>query len=252
MAEGSVISATGLDFGYDADLVLENVNLVIGERDLVSFVGPNGGGKTTLLKLILGLLQPRRGMIRVFGLPPEKARRRVGYMPQYAQLDPHFPVDVMDVVLMGRLGTGSPIGPYRRHDVDVAMQSLKEVRLDAYYKRPFSALSGGQRQRVLIARALACEPELLLLDEPTSNLDMAVQDNFYDLLTELSKRLTVVLVSHDVGFVSTFVRTVVCVNRTVSEHPASALSGKTIAELYGSDVAMVHHHHHDHDGHHHH
>ncbi|MBI5763090.1 MAG: ABC transporter ATP-binding protein [Planctomycetes bacterium] len=252
MTDGNVIQTTDLHFRYDSDVVLENVNITVGPRDFVSIVGPNGGGKTTLLKLILGLLQPRHGSIRVFGLPPEKARQRVGYMPQYAQLDPHFPVSVQDVVLMGRLGIGSSIGPYRRADVDIAHRTLGEVGLAKFARRPFAALSGGQRQRVLISRALACEPDLLLLDEPTSNLDQAVQDDFYDLLRELSKRLTVILVSHDVGFVSTLVQTILCVNRTVSKHCASELSGKTISDLYGGDIAMVHHDHDHHHGHHHH
>jgi len=247
-----VISAANLTFGYDADPVLEDVNLSLGQNDFVCLVGPNGGGKTTLLRLILGLLTPDRGTIRIFGLPPEKARHRVGYMPQYAQLDSQFPVSVLDVVLMGRLGIAPALGPYGRTDRAVAQRALEEVGLAKLQRRPFSALSGGQRQRVLIARALACEPDLLLLDEPTSNLDLAVQDDFYALLTELSKRLTVVLVSHDVGFVSNLVRTVVCVNRTVSVHPTAELSGKTITDLYGTDVRMIqHHHHHDHDHHHH-
>jgi len=237
-----------LSFAYDAEPALEDVNLTINVRDFVCVVGPNGGGKTTLLKLILGLLTPGGGSLQVFGLSPDKARTRVGYMPQYAQLDPQFPVSVMDVVLMGRLRPG--IAPYGRADRQIAERVLGEVSLGDFARRPFSVLSGGQRQRVLIARALACEPDLLLLDEPTSNLDLRVQGDFYDLLRDLSKRLTVMLVSHDVGFISNLVRTVVCVNRTVSVHPTSELSGKTITDLYGSEVRMIQHHH-DHAGHHH-
>jgi zinc transport system ATP-binding protein len=165
-------------------------------------------------------------------------------MPQYAQLDPQFPVCVLDVVLMGRLGMGRIIGPYRAADRRVAQRVLAEVGLADMGRRPFSALSGGQRQRVLIARALACEPDLLLLDEPTANLDIGIQDDFYELLRHLSERLTVVLVSHDVGFVSRLVRTVVCVNRSVSVHCASELGGDAIVALYGRDVQMVRH---DHD-----
>ena len=243
----SIIEFEDVSFSYDREPVLKDVTIRIAERDFVSIVGPNGGGKTTLLKLILGLLTPTRGTLRVFDVTPERARPRVGYMPQYAQLDPQFPVNVLDVVLMGRLGTGSRragIGPYRGAARRIAQRVLEEVGLAEMGRRPFSALSGGQRQRVLIARALACEPDLLLLDEPTSNLDIGIQDDFYELLRHLSERLTVILVSHDVGFVSKLVRTVVCVNRTVSVHCATELGGDAIVALYGRDVHMVHH---DHD-----
>jgi zinc transport system ATP-binding protein len=236
-----IVVAENLSFAYGSEPVLERANLTIGERDFVGIIGPNGGGKTTLLKLMLGLLTPGSGTLRLFGLPPDRARRRIGYLPQYAQLDPSFPVNVRDVVLMGRLRRGP--GPYSAADRRVACRALEEVGLGELHRRPFSALSGGQRQRVLIARALACEPELLLLDEPTSNLDVRVQDDFYELLKRISERLTVMLVSHDVGFISNLVRTVVCVNRNVELHPTSELSGRNIADLYGSDVRMIHHHH---------
>jgi zinc transport system ATP-binding protein len=245
VSEQAAVVTRDLCFSYGDEPVLEDVNLILNARDFVCIVGPNGGGKTTLLKLILGLLRPGSGSLQVFGLAPDRARPRVGYMPQYAQLDPQFPVSVMDVVLMGRLRPG--IAPYGRSDRLVAERALREVGLGDFARRPFSALSGGQRQRVLIARALACEPDLLLLDEPTSNLDLRVQGDFYDLLKDLSMRLTVLLVSHDVGFISNLVRTVVCVNRTVSVHPTSELSGKTITELYGGDVRMIQHRH-DHAG----
>ncbi len=249
----TILRVKDVSFSYDREPVLTDVSFTLDEKDFVSIVGPNGGGKTTLLKLILGLLTPTRGQLRVFDLPPDKARRRVGYMPQYAQLDPQFPVSVQDVVLMGRLGAGGTFGPYRAADKRVAQRVLSEVGLAEFIRRPFSKLSGGQRQRVLIARALACEPDLLLLDEPTANLDIGIQDDFYELMRHLSERLTVILVSHDVAFVSKFVRTIVCVNHTVSVHCASELAGGDVLALYGRDVRMVRH---DHDcrhegGHHH-
>jgi len=241
----TVIEANALRFSYDESPVLNDVTLAITDRDFVSIVGPNGGGKTTLLKLMLGLISPQKGNMRVFGLPPDKARGFIGYMPQHAQLDPLFPVSVLDVVIMGRLGIARTIGPYSAKDKDLARARLKEVNLEAVASRPFSSLSGGQRQRVLIARALACEPKLLLLDEPTANLDLRVQDDLYALLRQLSERFTVVLVSHDVGFVSRFVKTVVCVNRTVHVHSSGELSNEAIVELYGRDVRLIHH---DHSG----
>ncbi len=244
MANGEpVIQFEGVTFGYDETPVLEDVSLKIVERDFASIVGPNGGGKTTLIKLILGLLEPRRGSVRIFGASPHRARPRIGYMPQHAQLDPQFPVSVLDVVLTGRLGIGRIIGPYRAIDKQAARNSLNEVGLSNVVARPFSALSGGQRQRVLIARALACEPDLLLLDEPTANLDLRVQDDLYELLRNLSTKVTVVLVSHDVGFVSKFVKTVVCVNRNVHIHGSGDLDSEAIIQLYGRDVRLLHHQH---------
>jgi zinc transport system ATP-binding protein len=235
-----VIQLENVSFAYADDPVLTDVNLAITLRDFVGVIGPNGGGKTTLIKIMLGLIEPDRGTVRVLGGPPEAVRRRIGYMPQRVQLDPQFPVSVMDVVLMGRLGQRRGFGTYRRTDRQAASTALREVGLDTIGQRPFAAISGGQRQRVLIARALACEPELLLLDEPTANLDPAVQDDLYDLLHKLNERLTVVVVSHDVGFVSTRFRSVVCVNHTVHLHASSELTGRRIADMYGREVRLLH------------
>ena len=242
----------GLDFSYGRHPVLRNVDIAISDGSFVSIVGPNGGGKSTLLKLILGLLRPDRGQVRVLGESPVRARRRVGYMPQHAHVDPQFPVTVTDVVLMGRLGPGRRVGPYRRRDRDIVLQALAETNAADLSHRRFSDLSGGQRQRVLIARALACEPDMLLLDEPTASLDPGVQDDLFELLNRLNTRMTVVLVSHDVGVVSQYVDKILCVSGQVEEHDSSAISG-ALADLYGgsSGLALVRHDHshgHDHEG----
>lgn len=219
---------------------MENVNFSIAERDLVCMVGPNGGGKSTLLRLMMGLIRPGSGAIEVFGTTPERARHRIGYMPQHAGLDPDFPAGVLDIVLMGRLGRGRGIGPYSSNDKQVAARALGEVGLSDKRAASFGALSGGERQRVLVARALACEPDVLLLDEPMTNLDPAVQDDLYALFRELNQRLTVIVVSHDIGFVSETFRTVVCVNRTVHTHATSELTAQRVAEVYGRRVRLVH------------
>jgi zinc transport system ATP-binding protein len=234
------IEMRDVSFAYDGTLVIERADVVIQEREFVAIVGPNGGGKSTLLKLMVGLLHPIHGTVRVFGTSPEAARSRMGYVPQNPVVDPRFPVQVIDVVLMGRLGKARAFGPYRRRDHEAADQALREVDISDLRHRPFSSLSGGQRQRVLIARALASEPDLLLLDEPTANLDVNVEAQLYELLHQLNARLTMVLVSHDIAFVSSFIKNVICVKRHVVMHPTSDAEG-AICDLYGTEVRRVLH-----------
>jgi len=243
-----IVVMEGVSFAYDGDPVLVDVSLSIERGDFACIIGPNAGGKSTLLKLMVGILSPVSGTVRLFGVSPGESRHRVGYLPQQTELDPQFPVTVMDVVLMGRLGRGPALGPYRRRDREVARAALADVGLVEIGSRPFRALSGGQRQRVLIARALACEPDVLMLDEPASNLDVHAEQQLYDLLAELNQRLTIVLVSHNVAFVSTFVKTAICVNRVVHTHTREQLSGEVIEQLYGQPVRLLHHERHVHAG----
>ena len=243
MTQTPAIEISDLWFTYDGPPVLREVNLRVAAGEQVCMVGPNGGGKTTLLKLILGLLRPGRGRVLVFGQTPRAARRRIGYAPQHAAYDPRFPVSVMDVTLMGCLGKAGAIGPYARSDRMAAAAALEQVGLYPLRKRGFSDLSGGQRQRVLIARALAAKPDVLLLDEPTANLDIGVEAEFQDLLQHLGDRMTLVVVSHDVGFVSQLVDKVVCVRSTVAVHPMAELTGEMMRDLYGQDVRLIRHDH---------
>jgi zinc transport system ATP-binding protein len=237
------IEISDMWFSYGSQVVLRGVNLRIERGEFVCMLGPNGGGKTTLLRLMLGLLKPDRGSVRVLGGQPQETCARTGYVAQQSQFDPSFPVSVLDVVLMGRLGRGGAIGWHRRADVRHADAALAEVRMSGLRKRPFSELSGGQRQRVLIARALAAGPELLLLDEPTSNLDVGVEQEFHNMLAGLARRMTVVLVSHDIGFVTEKVGKVICVQQTVAVHPTASLTGDVMRDLYGQDIRLVRHDH---------
>ncbi len=235
-----VIELDDVSFSYDGRPVLEHVTLQVHRHELTSIVGPNGGGKTTLLRLILGLVRPDSGTVRVFGASPRRARRRIGYMPQHARYDPQFPVTVMGVVLMGRLERRL-CGPYARSDHEAAHEALEEMKMAEAAGRSFDALSGGERQRVLIARALACEPDVLLLDEPTASVDVATEERLHDILERLNDRLTIVMASHDLGFVSSIVQHVICVNRTVTCHPTSEFSGEVVNELYGGASRLVCH-----------
>jgi len=235
------IELAGVSFGYGGRPVLEEVNLAVEQGDFVAVVGPNGGGKTTLLKLILGLIAPQRGSVRLLGRSPRQARAQVGYMPQQSSLDRAFPITVLGAVLMGRLGNRP--GFWRGADRQAAHLALEQVGLAALAQRPLADLSGGQRQRALVARALVGEPRLLLLDEPTSNVDVQAEEEFYDLLLRLNQRMTIVVVTHDLGFVSPYVRHVVCVNRQVLIHPTSDVTGEVISQIYGGPVNMVRHDH---------
>ena len=236
------IDINNLSFCYDTVPVLEDVNLKVAPGEFAPLVGPNGGGKTTLLKLLLGILKPVTGTIAVLGGTPEKTRLKVGYMPQHADLDPQFPVTVMDVVLLGRLG-GRFGGRYSKADKRLAWKTLEELQLEDSARMPFNNLSGGQKQRALIARALCCNPEMLLLDEPTANVDPEVEESLLAILQELNRRMTILLVSHDMGFVSRVVKSVICVNRKVLIHPTSRVDGAMIKDIYGDDYCMVRHDH---------
>jgi len=238
----TVIDVQNMSFSFGSLAVLEDVTFSIKEREMIGVVGPNGGGKTTLLRLMLGLLKPDSGSITVLGNSPKKASHRIGYVPQQRLFDPLFPVSVLDVVMMGRVGKTWG-GPFSKEDREHAAQALRDVDLYHKQQEAFADLSGGQRQRTLIARALASSAELLFFDEPTANVDSFAEQNIYNLLSKLNEKLTIIVVSHDVGFVSKYVSSVVCVNRLVRIHPTSELDGKNILDIYGADLAMVRHDH---------
>ncbi|MBW7998279.1 MAG: metal ABC transporter ATP-binding protein [Candidatus Glassbacteria bacterium] len=226
--------------------VLQDVTFAVRSGEFACVVGPNGGGKSTLLKLMLGLERPDSGTVRLFGKLPGKVSRKIGFLPQNPQFDPQFPVTVMDVVLMGRLKGGLLPGWYSRDDRMAALASLAGVGMETAAAKNFAELSDGQRQRVLIARMLASEPELLLLDEPTSYLDIQAEQKLYELLHRLNERLTIIIVSHDLLIVSRFVDRVICVKGTVDVHDTEEVSEELVGELYGGEVKMIIHSDHEH------
>lgn len=221
--------------------VLEDVSLSIGPQEFLGVIGPNGGGKTTLLKIMLGLLEPLAGRIEVFGRPPTETRARIGYVPQHARIDPSVPASVLDVVLTGRLGLSSWGPRYGRRHVEAARDALAQTSTEELAARPLGTLSGGQRQRVLIARALAAQAELLLLDEPTAGVDPHMERGLTDLLHRLNERLPIVIVSHDVSFVSAHLKRVACLNRRLTCHAAADISWETIGHIYHDHMRAVVH-----------
>jgi len=236
-----VISVSGLWAGYGPDNVLEDVNLVVYERDFVGLIGPNGGGKTTLLRVLLGLLPPHRGTVRVLGQSPRDARRHIGYVPQSLQFDRDFPISVWDVALMGRLGRRGLFRGYTAEDDEAAADALRRVDMLDHRQKPMGELSGGQRQRVYIARALASQPRILILDEPTTSIDPHVTSNIYELLSELNEQVTILLVSHDMGAVSSYVKSIGCVNRRLFYHGDKNLHEDLEAGAYGCPIDLIAH-----------
>ncbi|PVV11530.1 MAG: ABC transporter [gamma proteobacterium symbiont of Ctena orbiculata] len=240
-----LIDIQALNFSYGSVATLSGIDLQVAEGEFLGIVGPNAGGKSTLLKLILGLLQPQSGTLKVLGRTPSAASKLLGYVPQYPSFPRDFPITVEQVVLLGRLGNGANLWPGRASNADrtAVRHALDEVEADAIAKRQIGSLSGGQLQRVLLARALVGDPRILILDEPTANIDQRLEGEIFDLLKVINARMTILVVSHDVAFISRYVSRVACVNRTLICHRTEAVDSEVIQELYGKDVRMIAHGH---------
>ena len=213
------IEVRGLYAGYNQEAVIQNINLQVFQGDFIGLIGPDGGGKTTLLKSILGLLPPQQGQIEIMGQTPEAGRRHIGYVPQFSAFDADFPIRVKDVVRMGRLSSQRLFQRFNREDDRVAEEKLNRVGLLNLKDRSIRELSGGQRQRVYIARALVSDPAIMLLDEPTISVDFDSRSKIYELLHEFNQGgVTILLVSHDLNVISSYVKTIGCLNRKLHYH----------------------------------
>ena len=217
----SLVSIRDLSFAYDTQPVLEHVSLEVAEHDFLAIIGPNGGGKSTLLKLMLGLLKPVGGSITLLGTTPSAARYDVGYVPQNTNVNTDFPIKVLDVVLMGNGAVHHPLFGYGAEEKSCAMEALQQVGMEGFAARRIGDLSGGQRQRVMIARALCRHPRLLILDEPTASIDATGQKEIYDLLKRLGDAITVIVVSHDLSVILGYANKAAYVNRTLTFHDIS-------------------------------
>jgi zinc transport system ATP-binding protein len=237
MIENPIIDIQHLHFSYNGQSVLQDVNLAVAPGDFIAVIGPNGGGKTTLLKLMLGLLSAETGRIRIFGKPPRNVSYRIGYVPQDVQINKNFPVSVLDVVLMGKLKPGRGWSHYAREDRLEAMQALAKMEMDLFCTRRIGELSAGQKQRVFVARALVTDPELLFLDEPTASIDTKGQAELYELLKDLNRQMTIMVVSHDLMVISAYVKSVACVNRRLYYHGHAELTAEMVAMMYHCTAA---------------
>lgn len=230
-----------VSFCYRDLSVLEHVNLEIQAGEFLGLVGPNAGGKTTLLKLMLSLLKPSRGKITVLGSTAAKGRQHIGYCPQHITFPRDFPLCVEEVVMLGRLGKTRNLWGYRAEDRQIVEQAMTATELASIRRQRLETLSGGQLQRVLLARALASEPAILVLDEPTANIDLRMEEDIFDLLKDLNRKLTIIVVSHDIGFISGYVTRVACLNRTLFCHYPSDLTREAIERLYRGHVSLIEH-----------
>jgi zinc transport system ATP-binding protein len=237
-------------FSYGGEPVLHEVDLEINRGDFLGVIGPNGGGKTTLLRIMLGLARSECGHVRLFGADVREFRdwHRVGYVPQKAVVfESRFPASVAEVVLSGRVGRTGLGRPFRSADRAASIEALETVGMVDFRDRLIGRLSSGQQQRVFIARALANHPDLLVLDEPTVGVDLEAQEQFYSLLRRLNRDLgtTLVLVSHDVSVIAQEVTRLACLNRTLAFHgsPDDAIRCGAIAQMYRPESLIVTHHH---------
>jgi zinc transport system ATP-binding protein len=239
--EPYAIEVKDLGFSYEDKVILQDVSFALRQRDFMGILGPNGGGKTTLLKLLLGILKPDRGTIRILGQAPHDARHRVGYVAQHTTFKTGFPITALDIALMGRLSRAHLGRRYSPADRRKAEEALRKVGMWDHRDVPVGKLSGGQRQRVFIARAIATEPEILFLDEPTASVDPEFETGIYEFLRELNPNTTIVVITHDIGVVSRYVKSIACVNRQLIFHAEGQITQGMLDRVYQCPVDLVAH-----------
>lgn len=241
MPKVDIVKLEDVWVNYNGATALENIDLSIEQNDFLGIIGPNGGGKTTLLKVILGLVTPSHGSVSILGQPPQSGRNNIGYVPQHNLFDRDFPISVWDAALMGRCGRTGLLKRYNREDKTATRDALETVHMLDHRDRQMGKLSGGEQQRVLIARALVAEPKILLLDEPTASVDSTMQTEFYEILKRLKQRMAIVLVSHDISAVSVHVDKIACLNRQLFHHGSPQIEAEVLEATYKCPVQMIAH-----------
>ncbi|MHB1253742.1 MAG: metal ABC transporter ATP-binding protein [Candidatus Humimicrobiaceae bacterium] len=234
-----IIKFENVYFSYGNNLVLEDINFSVRNNEYVALMGPNGGGKSTMLKIMLGIIKPDKGIIKIFDKNPLSQRQKMGYLAQYSSFDFSFPISVFDLVLMGRYRIKTRY--YGIEDKEAVFEALKKVNMEAFTKRHINTLSGGQLQRTLIARAIVKKPEILLLDEPMSGVDPQAQKSIYDILIKLNKDMAIILITHDTSVVSSDIGSVACLNRSLFYHGKAEGSLGKLAQAYKCPVEIISH-----------
>lgn len=234
-----LIELKELSAGYDDEIILRDVNLSVYEKDFIGIIGPNGGGKTTLIKIILGLLKPIMGEI-IYYREGLNRMSTIGYLPQSFEMDRKFPISISDVVLSGLMNRKSLIFKYNKAEKELAYQLLAEMGLEGLWNKPLGELSGGQLQRALLCRALISSPDLLILDEPSTYVDNKFEGDLYEKLRGLNDRMAIIMVSHDIGTISYYIKTIACINRNFHYHDSNVITEKQLA-AYDCPIQMITH-----------
>ncbi len=237
-----VLEIQGVSYSYGKNRVLDNVNLSLARGDFLALIGPNGGGKTTLIRLILGVLSPDCGTIQLFGKLANEVRALAGYIPQEVSSNVSFPISVMDAVLMGLSHKRGMFRPYTVEDREQVGEILLELNLFNLADRQIGELSGGQRQKVLLARALVARPLILFLDEPTASIDSTGQNEIYEYLKKLNDAgTTIILATHNIGAISTYIKSIACVNKYFHFHPDGIIDEEMLQDAFGCPVDLIAH-----------
>jgi len=239
--EKNLLDIKNLSAGYDRNIIIEDINFSVKEKDFVGIIGPNGGGKTTLLRVLLGLINPVKGKISYyFSENNTKFRDYIGYLPQQTQMDDKFPISVYEVVSSGLITKKSDHFSFMKRHSQRIEEVLKMIGMSAYKKSPVGELSGGQLQRVFLGRAIISKPQLLILDEPDTYVDNRFENELYQLLKELNESMAILLVSHDVGTISSYIKTIACVNKNLHYHPSNIISSEQL-KVYNCPIDIITH-----------
>jgi zinc transport system ATP-binding protein len=226
---------------YDTKLALNDISLTVWKDDFLGIIGPNGGGKTTLLKIILGLMKPASGEVCFFENGTPVSTLKIGYLPQINPIDNRFPISVQEVISSGLAGEKPRFRNFSTLQKEQIRQLIVQMRLESFAQRTIGELSGGQLQRVLLARSIVSNPQLLILDEPNTYVDKKFESQFYELLTEVNKKTTIILVSHDIGTLLPMVKNVACVNETLHYHPGADMLDGWLSKTYLCPIELVGH-----------
>lgn len=237
----SIIKIENLSAGYDRKTVLHDINLEISEKDFLGIIGPNGGGKTTLMKVILGLLKPSEGKITFYDNGMSVEQLEIGYLPQYNSIDKKFPISIYEVILSGLNRQKSLFSRFTKEHHDRVKETISMMGLEGMENKPIGQLSGGQMQRALLGRAIVSNPKAIILDEPNTYIDKRFEAKLYSLLEEINKQRAVILVNHDIGSVLQTVKSIACVNGTLDYHPQSEVSAEWIEEKLQCPIELLGH-----------
>lgn len=235
-----ILELSSIDAGYNGKKVLRGVNLEVSENDFIGVIGPNGGGKTTLMKLIIGLLKPQKGKIHYYKNDKTCKRLSIGYLPQSNPTDKIFPITVHELVVSGLMREKGLFGNYRKKDKDLATETMEMMGISNLIKKNAGEISGGQLQRALLARAIISNPQLLILDEPSTYVDNVFEHDLYRILQKLNERMAIIMVSHDIGTISSYIKTIACVNGALHYHQSNEISEKMLA-TYGCPIDLITH-----------